>query len=105
MSSGNLISQRTNSSVSGWYNPSAPGRGRLAVGAAADVVVFDPDTVGCSPLRRVNDLPAGADRLVCDAIGVQTVIVNGTVIREDGRDALADTAPLPGRLLRGGRTA
>ncbi|MBM4242189.1 MAG: amidohydrolase family protein [Deltaproteobacteria bacterium] len=80
-------------------------RGRLAVGAAADVVVFDPDTVGCSPLRRVNDLPAGADRLVCDAIGVQAVVVNGSVIREDGRDALAETAPLPGLLLRGGRTA
>ena len=54
-------------------------RGRLALGLAADVAVFDPATVGCSPLRRVRDLPAGADRLVADAIGIRAVIVNGTV--------------------------
>jgi len=36
-------------------------RGRLATGLAADVTVFDPATVGCSPLRRVYDLPAGAE--------------------------------------------
>ena len=44
-------------------------RGRLEVGLAADVTVFDPDTVGCSPLRRVRDLPGGSDRLIADAIG------------------------------------
>jgi N-acyl-D-aspartate/D-glutamate deacylase len=77
-------------------------RGRLAVGLPADVAVFDPATVGCAPVRRVRDLPAGADRLVADASGIRFVIVNGTVIREDGRDALAPGAPLPGRVLRGG---
>src|SRR5207248_2836362 len=35
-------------------------RGRLAAGLAADVTVFDPATVGCGPLRRVYDFPAGA---------------------------------------------
>ena len=78
-------------------------RGRLAAGLAADVTVFDPATVGCGPLRRVYDFPAGADRLVSDAAGIRAVVVNGVVIREDGRDAVDPEAPLPGRVLRGGR--
>jgi N-acyl-D-amino-acid deacylase len=77
-------------------------RGRLEVGLAADVTVFDPATVGCAPIRRVYDFPGGADRLVADASGIRFVIVNGTVIREDGRDALGAGDALPGRVLRGG---
>ena len=77
-------------------------RGRLAVGLAADVVVFDPATVGASKLRRVHDLPAGADRLVADASGIEAVIVNGTIIRRGGRDAVAADGALPGALLRNG---
>jgi len=80
-------------------------RGRLAPGLAGDVTVFDPDTVGCSPLRRVYDLPAGADRLVSDAAGIRAVVVHGTVLREDGRDRVDPDGPLPGRVLRGGRLA
>ena len=78
-------------------------RGRLAPGYAADVVVLDPASVGAGPLRRVRDLPAGADRLVSEACGIETVIVNGTVIRSAGRDRVDPDGPLPGRLLRGGR--
>ncbi len=80
-------------------------RGRLAPGLAADVVAFDPATVGCSPLRRVWDFPGGADRLVSDARGIRAVVVNGIVIREDGRDAVDPEGPLPGRVLRGGRSS
>jgi N-acyl-D-aspartate/D-glutamate deacylase len=80
-------------------------RGRLAPGLAADVTVFDPATVGCSALRRVYDLPAGADRLVSDAIGIRAVIVNGVVVREDGRDRVDAEGPLPGRVLRGGQAS
>jgi len=80
-------------------------RGRLAEGLAADIVVFDPDTVSCSPLRRVNDLPAGADRLISDAEGIELVMVNGQVIRERGRDVVDPDGPLPGRVLRGGASA
>ncbi len=77
-------------------------RGRLAEGLPADVVVFDPETVGASGLRRVSDLPAGADRLVADARGIDAVIVNGVVVRRAGADAVDPTGPLPGRTLRGG---
>jgi len=80
-------------------------RGRLATGLAADVVVFDPDAVGCSRLRRVRDQPARADRLISEAAGIRAVIVNGTCIREEGHDVVDAAGPLPGRVLRGGRTA
>jgi len=77
-------------------------RGRLALGLAADAVVFDPATVGASKLRRVHDLPTGADRLVSDATGIEAVVVNGTVIRRGSRDAVAPDGALPGALLRNG---
>ena len=73
-------------------------RGRLAEGCAADVVIFDADTIKASPLRRVHDLPAGADRIICEAPGLETVIVNGTVIRHDGNAVAGDA--LPGQMLR-----
>jgi len=76
-------------------------RGRLAEGLAADVTVFDPERVGCRPLRRVRDLPAGADRLVSDAVGLRAVIVEGTVIRENDEDVIDPEGPLPGSVLRG----
>jgi len=78
-------------------------RGRLQPGLAADVVVFDPDTVGAGALRRVHDLPAGAARLIADAYGIDAVIVNGTVVRAHGEDRVGANGTLPGRLLRGGR--
>ena len=80
-------------------------RGILAEGRPADVVVFDATTVGPGPLRRVYDLPAGADRLVSDASGIDAVIVNGKLIRRGGKDAVAANDKLPGRLLRHGRAA
>ncbi len=78
-------------------------RGRLAEGAPADVVVFDPVTIGHSPLRRVWDLPAGADRVVTDPEGIDAVIVNGSLLRRNGVDAVDPEGTLAGRLLRHGR--
>jgi len=80
-------------------------RGRLREGLAADIVIFNPETVGAGPLRRVRDMPGNADRLISDAEGIDAVIVNGTVIRSDGNDTLAAGQALPGRLLRHGRAA
>lgn len=77
-------------------------RGLLQVGWPADVVVFNPDTVGAGPLERVNDLPAGADRLISKPRGIDTVIVNGVVLPAPG-DAWPEGLALPGRLLRNGR--
>jgi len=55
-----------------------PGRGRIVAGAAADLLLFDPATVGISRLRAAHDLPGGARRLVRDPVGVHGTWVNGT---------------------------
>ncbi len=78
-------------------------RGRLDRGLAADLTIFDPDTVGASKLRRVYDMPGGQDRLISDAQGISAVIVNGTIIRRDGEDLVRTDGELPGQLLRHGR--
>jgi len=75
-------------------------RGLVKEGLAADLVAFDPDTVGVTELERVWDLPAGADRLIARSTGVERVWVNGTAIRQDGADI---AGARPGKLLRGGR--
>ncbi len=81
-------------------------RGTLKSGVPADVVVFDPETVGTTKLRRVHDFPAGADRLVADAYGIDAVIVNGVLLRQEGVDAFTDASKnLPGKLLRNGCAA
>ena len=78
-------------------------RGRLALDRPADVVVFDPDTVGDGPLQRVFDLPGGGDRLISEASGIDAVVVNGTVLRRRNEDQLDAEGDLPGKLLRGGQ--
>jgi N-acyl-D-aspartate/D-glutamate deacylase len=76
-------------------------RGTLEVGKAADVVVFDDQTVAPGPLRRIRDFPANGERLVADRpVGVRHVMVNGTVIREDGAPNDDALATRPGKLLR-----
>ncbi len=77
-------------------------RGRLETGLAADIAIFDPETVGCDRVRRVHDFPGGADRLVADAFGMRAVIVNGVVLRENNESRLSPSDSLPGLVLRGG---
>jgi N-acyl-D-amino-acid deacylase len=71
-------------------------RGVIAPAMAADLVAFDAATVGSGPLRRVRDLPAGADRLLADSTGIEHVWVNGQLIRESGVDLVGTR---PGKIL------
>jgi N-acyl-D-aspartate/D-glutamate deacylase len=75
-----------------------PDRGRLVPGAWADLLLFDPATVGRGPKRRVHDLPTGATRLDTPAVGVHGVWVNGVRTVDEG-GVMADCGR-PGRLLR-----
>ncbi len=54
-----------------------PDRGLLRTGMAADVTIFDPDSIARGVELPVNDMPEGGMRYVRDASGVHTVIVNG----------------------------
>jgi N-acyl-D-aspartate/D-glutamate deacylase len=77
-------------------------RGTLAPGKAADITVFDADTVAPGPLRRVHDFPADGERLVADApVGLSHMLVNGVVVRADGAADDEGLAARPGRVLRG----
>ena len=74
-------------------------RGRIAAGAFADLVLFDPATVGAEQARLVHDLPGGAVRLVAGSTGVARVFVNGVETVRDGEA----TGAVPGTVLRSGR--
>jgi N-acyl-D-aspartate/D-glutamate deacylase len=75
------------------------GRGRLAEGWCADVVVLDEDTVGPGPVHSRADLPAGAARLYAEAEGIEHVLVNGVEIVR----GKSFTPARPGTVLRSGR--
>jgi N-acyl-D-aspartate/D-glutamate deacylase len=71
-------------------------RGLLRPGMAADITIFDPDTVRPLPEDRVDDFPAGGWRFRELAEGIHTTIVNGQVLIEQGQH----TGALPGRIVR-----
>src|SRR5258708_15730586 len=72
-------------------------RGFVTAGKVADLVIFDPDTIASKPREPVNDLPAGGTRVKRDAVGIDYVIVNGTVLLDGGE--LTDA--LPRQIVRG----
>jgi len=73
-------------------------RGLIREGLAADLLVFDPETIAPEMPEVVRDLPAGARRLTQRARGIAATVVNGEVVLRDGKP----TGALPGQLLRGG---
>jgi N-acyl-D-aspartate/D-glutamate deacylase len=74
------------------------GRGRVAEGNHADIVIFDPETIGAEHATLVHDLPGGTARLTADANGVVRVFVNGVVTVVDN----TATGAVPGKILRAG---
>jgi len=72
-------------------------RGRLHPGLAADIVIFDPETVGSGNRgERRYDLPGGGKRMVMPSQGVQYTLVNGDVVYADGQIVGSGS----GRILR-----
>ncbi|PYN46367.1 MAG: hypothetical protein DME00_19305 [Candidatus Rokuibacteriota bacterium] len=76
-------------------------RGLVREDMAADLLVFDPETIAPEMPEVVRDLPAGARRLTQRARGIAATVVNGEVVLRDGKP----TGALPGQLLRAGARA
>src|SRR5581483_10395712 len=73
-----------------------PGRGMIREGMAADLTLFDPETIRAKDPEGARDLPGGAWRLVQGCEGVHATVVNGRVLIEEGRHS----GDLPGQVLR-----
>jgi N-acyl-D-amino-acid deacylase len=71
-------------------------RGLLQPGMAADIVVFDPDTVRPGREDVVHDFPNNGWRIRELAEGIHYTVVNGEILLEKG----AHTGRHPGRVLR-----
>jgi N-acyl-D-amino-acid deacylase len=72
-------------------------RGFLAPGKAADLVIFDPETIASKPREPGHDLLDGSVHVKREAIGIDYVMVNSAVLLEGGEH----TGALPGQVLRG----
>jgi N-acyl-D-amino-acid deacylase len=72
------------------------GRGLLRPGYAADLAIFDPDTINACEPEWANDYPAGTKRMIQRSVGMHYTVVNGRVVCEDGKV----TGELPGKVLR-----
>jgi N-acyl-D-amino-acid deacylase len=71
-------------------------KGRVRPGMDADLVVFDPATVGTQPLEWVNDLPGGAPRLIERSQGIIWSIIGGEVVFANNEYQ----GVMPGRVLK-----
>ncbi len=73
-------------------------RGTLREGMAADIVMYDLNTVNSRPSEILYDLPANEWRRVQKADGYRHIMVNGDITFNDG----ICTGVTPGTLLRNG---
>ncbi len=69
-------------------------RGLLAEGYKADVTIFDADTIDRGDEYYTNDVPGDGHRYVRDAVGVDTVIINGEIAYRDGAYTDATTGEI-----------
>lgn len=74
------------------------GRGTIAVGNVADLVLFNPDTIDSEVLKLQHDLPGGTPRLYAGSVGIEGVWVSGVQTIANGEP----TGQLPGRVLKSG---
>jgi N-acyl-D-aspartate/D-glutamate deacylase len=74
------------------------GRGHIAEGMPADIIIYDYATLDSLPQERLWDYPAGEWRLVQKAKGYRYILVGGEITFIDG-DCTQKT---PGKLLRHG---
>jgi len=72
-------------------------RGFIAPGKAADITIFDPDTIASKPRETAATLPGGGIEVKRESVGIDCVIVNGQVLFEGG----SLTEALPGQIVRG----
>ncbi len=75
-------------------------RGRLRPGLAADLVVFDPETIAADEPELIHDLPDGGPRLVQRARGIAWSFVNGGAVLQDGKMPESPESRGRGRVLR-----
>ncbi len=75
------------------------GRGRVANGYCADIVVFDPDTIAPDVVEVRHDMPGNQPRLFAGSRGIDHVLVNGVEVVRKGKS----TGATPGTVLRSGR--
>lgn len=73
-------------------------RGTLRVGGWADIMIFDPETIGPWRKEFVHDLPGGIGRWKALGTGVKATIVNGQPIVINGQL----TGALPGHVVAPG---
>jgi N-acyl-D-amino-acid deacylase len=75
-----------------------PGRGAIAAGWWADLLLFDPASVGISPMVKQTDLPGGGTRMMRRPRGVHGVWVNG--LRVFDGEKYVERQCGPGHVLR-----